>query len=156
MNDFLIRPGRRDDAEAIGDVHLDARRAAMPWLPVLHSREDAIAYFVGHVLLHQEVFVAEVNRLVAGFMVLEGDLVDHLYVAPAFQDWGIGDKLVALAKQLRPEGLKLWTFTRNARARRFYEARGFKASKFTDGTRNEEHEPDVLYTWLPSASTSGP
>jgi GNAT superfamily N-acetyltransferase len=156
MDDFLIRPGRCDDAQAIADVFLDARREAMPWLPVLHSREDAIAYFAGHVLLHQEVFVAEVNRLVAGFMALEGDLVDHLYVAPAFQGWGIGGKLVALAKQLRAEGLKLWTFTRNARARRFYEARGFRASQFTDGTRNEEHEPDVLYTWLPSESTSGP
>jgi len=98
----------------------------------------------------------EVNRLVAGFMALEGDLVEHLYVAPAFQGWGIGDKLVALAKLLCPEGLKLWTFTPNARARRFYEARGFRASQFTDGTRNEEREPDVLYTWSPSASTSSP
>jgi len=156
MDDFLIRPGRRDDAEAIADVLLDSRREAMPWLPVLHSREDAIAYFAGLVLLHQQVFVAEVNRLVAGFMALEGDLVEHLYVAPAFQGWGIGDKLVALAKLLCPEGLKLWTFTPNARARRFYEARGFRASQFTDGTRNEEREPDVLYTWSPSASTSSP
>ena len=33
------------------------------------------------------------------------------------------------------------------RARQFYEARGFIASEFTDGSRNEEREPDVLYVW---------
>ena len=32
-------------------------------------------------------------------------------------------------------------------ARRFYEARGFSAVAFTDGARNEEGEPDVLYRW---------
>ncbi|HKV55304.1 MAG TPA: GNAT family N-acetyltransferase [Candidatus Binataceae bacterium] len=128
----------------------------MPWLPVLHSREETIAYFAGQVLLQQEVFVAEIEQSVAGFMALEGDVIDHLYVAPAFQASGIGGNLVALAKQLRAEGLKLWTFTRNARARRFYEALGFEPAQFTDGARNEEHEPDVLYIWSPSPSSGGP
>jgi putative acetyltransferase len=59
--DFGSRSARGDDAEAIADVHLDSRRAAMPWLPVLHSREETIAYFAGHVLVHQEVLVAEVK-----------------------------------------------------------------------------------------------
>jgi ribosomal protein S18 acetylase RimI-like enzyme len=135
-------------------VHLDSRREAMPWLPVLHSREETIAYFAGHVLVHEEVLVAEVNELVVGFMALEGDHVDHLYIAPAYQDRGIGDTLLAIAKELRPSGLTLWTFQRSARARRFYEARGFAASEFTDGSRNEEREPDVLYAWLPNASSA--
>jgi ribosomal protein S18 acetylase RimI-like enzyme len=153
MKDFEIRPARSDDAEAIADLHFDSRRVAMPWLPVLHSREDTIAYFAGHVLLLEETLVAEVNQLVVGFIALEGDHVDHLYIAPAYQGRGIGDKLLALAKELRPDGLTLWTFQRNAPARRFYEARGFVASEFTDGSRNEERVPDVLYTWLPSASS---
>jgi putative acetyltransferase len=156
MDDLLMRLGRRGDAEAMADAHLDSRREGMPWLPVLHSREDAIGYFAGQVLLREEVLVAEVNQLVVGFIALEGDYVDHLYVAPAFQGRGIGAKLLAMAKELRPDGLKLWTFQRNAGARRFYEARGFIASEFTDGSRNEEREPDVLYTWLRSASSSGP
>lgn len=128
----------------------------MPWLPVLHSREDAICYFAGQVLLREEVLVAEVNHSVVGFIALEGNNLGHLYISPAFQGRGIGDKLLALAKELRPDGLKLWTFQRNARARRFYEARGFIASEFTDGSGNEEREPDVLYTWLRNASSSGP
>jgi ribosomal protein S18 acetylase RimI-like enzyme len=135
MKDCAIRSTRPDDAEAIADVHLDARREAMPQLPTLHSPEETIAYFGGHVLVHEEVFVAEVNKLVVGFIALEDNYVDHLYIAPSYQRRGIGDKLLAMAKQLRPSGLTLLTFQRNVRARRFYEARGFVASGFTDGSR---------------------
>ncbi len=102
MKYFKIRAARSDDVEAIADVHLDSRREAMPWLPVLHSREEAIAYFAGRVLAHEEVLVAEVNERVVGFMALEGNHVDHLYIAPSYQGQGIGDKLLATAKQLRP------------------------------------------------------
>jgi ribosomal protein S18 acetylase RimI-like enzyme len=154
MKDCEIRSARSDDVEAIADVHLDSRREAMPWLPVLHSREETIAYFAGHVLVYEEVLVAEVNELVVGFIALEGDHVDHLYIAPSYQGRGIGNKLLTMAKELRPSGLTLWTFQRNARARRFYEARGFVASEFTDGSRNEEGESDVLYAWLPNASST--
>jgi ribosomal protein S18 acetylase RimI-like enzyme len=154
MNDFEIRHAQCDDATAIADVHLDSRREAMPWLPVLHSREDTIAYFTDHVLFHEEVLVAEAHRLVVGFIALQRDHIDHLYIAPTYQRRGMGDKLLAMGKELRPDGLTLWTFQRNARARRFYAARNFVASEFTDGSRNEEGEPDVLYTWRPRASSN--
>ena len=147
----LIRPARSEDAEAVADVHNESRRVAMPWLPVLHSREEAIAYFAGHVLTHEEVLVADVNQSVVGFIALDRNHIDHLYVAPAYQGRRIGGQLLAKAKQLRPNGLTLWTFQRNASARRFYAARGFVASEFTDGSRNEEQEADALYTWSPTS-----
>jgi putative acetyltransferase len=43
--------------------------------------------------------------------------------------------------------LHLWTFQRNDRARRFYEGRGFVLVRQTDGSGNEEKEPDALYVW---------
>ena len=43
--------------------------------------------------------------------------------------------------------LSLWTFQRNAAARRFYERQGFTLVEATDGSRNMEKEPDVLYRW---------
>jgi hypothetical protein len=43
--------------------------------------------------------------------------------------------------------LELWTFQRNANARRFYETHGFRCARLTDGRDNEEHEPDALYEW---------
>jgi len=128
MKDCAIRSARSDDAEAIADVHHDSRREAMPWLPWLHSREETIAYFAGHVLVHEEVLVAELNELVVGFMALEGDHVDHLYIAPSFQGRGIGDKLLAMAKELRPSGLTLWRFQRKRTGKAFLRSarcRGF-------------------------------
>jgi len=43
--------------------------------------------------------------------------------------------------------LALWTFQRNAAARRFYETHGFVLVMETDGVDNEEREPDALYRW---------
>jgi GNAT superfamily N-acetyltransferase len=153
MNDFEIRRARSDDAEAIADVHLDSRREAMPWLPVLHSREETVTYFTD-VLLREDVLVAQADRIIVGFHRPPMRSHRSSYIAPAYQHRRIGDKLLAIAKELHPDGLTLWTFQRNARARQFYEARGFVASEFTDGLCNEEGEPDVLHTWPPCASSS--
>jgi hypothetical protein len=47
----------------------------------------------------------------------------------------------------------LHVFTRNVRARRIYRAAGFILTDQSDGTRNEEREPDCTYTW-PANRTS--
>jgi GNAT superfamily N-acetyltransferase len=147
---FQIRQAREDDAAAIAQAHVDARRVAMPWLPVVHSFEDTVQFFGDFVIPNQTVLVAELEEGVAGFIAIEGGWVEHLYVAPAHQGIGIGDALLQRAKELRPEGLMLWTFEGNHRARSFYESRGFVAVEFTDGSRNEERTPDVRYQWRPS------
>ena len=78
-------------------------------------------------------------------MLIDGNELDHLYVAPRSQGSGFGSALLSHAKTLSPH-LLLWTFPRNARAREFYEARGFVAIQHTNGD-NEENEPDVQYEW---------
>jgi hypothetical protein len=59
--------------------------------------------------------------------------------------------LLAKVKKERPTGFRLWTFQANTGARRFYERHGCKAVEFTDGRRNEEKLPDVLYAWTGDA-----
>jgi hypothetical protein len=46
--------------------------------------------------------------------------------------------------------LRLWAFHRNAQALRFYAARGFRVVERTDGSRNEEREPDAMLEWVRS------
>ena len=60
---------------------------------------------------------------------------------------GIGQRLLdkMLAEAAAGGVLRLWTFQRNAGARRFYERNGFVAVEFTDGNGNEQREPDVRY-----------
>ncbi len=152
MAQFQIRPARGDDAVAIATAHIDARRVAMPWLPVIHTFEETVRFFGEFVMPNQVVLVAEADDEVVGFIAIEGAYVEHLYVAPAHQGIGIGDALLSRAKELRPDGLMLWTFEGNHRARKFYEKRGFIAIEFTDGSRNEERSPDVRYHWKPASS----
>jgi len=149
MAEFSLRQARSEDAIAIAQAHVDARRVAMPWLPIIHSFEDTVNFFADFVIPNQIVWVAEVDSEVVGFLAIEGAFVEHLYIAPTHQGLGIGDTLLRKAKELRPDGLRLWTFERNLRARKFYENRGFVAREFTDGSRNEERTPDVLYDWNP-------
>lgn len=152
---FQIRAARMEDAIAIATVHIDARREAMPWLPFMHTFEETVSFFGDVVIPNQVVLVAELEEGVVGFIAIQGAWIDHLYIAPAQQKIGIGDKLLQLAKDLRPDGLVLWTFEGNHRARAFYERRGFVAVEFTDGSRNEERTPDVRYQWSPTNPTSG-
>jgi len=100
----------------------------------------------------RETWIAEDSGRIVAILTLHGDDLDQFYVAPGEQRRGVGDAMLAHAKHLRPEGLHLWAFQRNAPARRFYEARGFIAKKFTDGATNMEREADVLYEWKPERS----
>jgi GNAT superfamily N-acetyltransferase len=67
-------------------------------------------------------------------------------VLPQLQGRGVGSELLEIAKRSF-DRLQLWTFQRNAPARRFYEARGFALVEQTDGAGNEEKEPDARYLW---------
>jgi ribosomal protein S18 acetylase RimI-like enzyme len=84
-------------------------------------------------------------------LILKDDLLDSLYVAPDAQGQGIGTRLLELAEQRRPAGLRLWVFASNAPARAFYERHGFVVIGGSDGEANEEGAPDLLLGWTPAS-----
>jgi GNAT superfamily N-acetyltransferase len=144
---IIIRRALPSEARAVADLYIASRRGASAFIPTVHTDDETRAWVSGYLVPRLEVWVAESGGILLGIMALEDDLVDQLYIAPATQRRGVGDRLLAHAKKLRPARLRLYTFQRNAPARRFYEARGFVAIEFNDGSHNEEHEPDVLYEW---------
>jgi GNAT superfamily N-acetyltransferase len=137
----------RRDADAVAAIFGAARRAAMPWLPRLHSDAEDRRYFAEHVIGECDVLVVRRERLPVAFLALRNDMVEHLYVRPDVQRAGIGSALLEVARNRSPSGLRLWVFQRNHRARAFYARHGFAEVRFTDGSDNEEHEPDVLLAW---------
>lgn len=143
-----LRRATGADAQAIAIVLRTCFRVSLPFLPELHTAEEDLWFVREVMLVKDEVWVAEAADRIAGFIGFREGWIDHLYVHPDFQGQGIGPKLLAKPLSLR-QARRLWTFQKNTRARKFYEDRGFKLLKLTDGSGNEEKEPDALYEWRP-------
>lgn len=143
-----VRFAEPGDVDAIAEVHIAARREAMPWLPVLHTDVETRAWVAAVVMPHQEVWVAEVDGQVAGYATLDGAELNDLYMQPGYQRRGVGTALLRKAMERSAGELLLWTFQRNAGARQFCERHGFSVVELTDGAANEEREPDVRYHWF--------
>ncbi len=142
-----IREARPSEAAELAEIHIAARRQAMPWLTEPGTPDEVRAWFGRAVgIVAGEWWLAQDRGPILGFMQLSGHELDHLYIRPEAQGRGIGSALLIQAKAFSPTRLELWTFQRNAAARRFYEGRGFRPDRFTDGD-NMEGEPDVHYIW---------
>lgn len=132
--------------DAVAAVHRVSFDDRLPWLAGLHTPEEDRAYFRSVVFEECEVWGTFDGPALTSFIAFREGWVDQLYVRPAHQGRGLGSALLEIARERHPE-LNLWTFQRNAIARRFYERQGFVAVELTDGARNEEREPDIRYTW---------
>jgi GNAT superfamily N-acetyltransferase len=141
-----LRAARPDDGVAVADVFA-AARAEMRYLPALHSRQEDVAFFSTRVLPTSDVTVADGAGEVVAFSAVRGGWLEHLYVVPAQQGRGIGGALLARAMNENPAGLSLWAFAVNHRAIAFYARAGFAEVHRTDGSGNEERQPDVQMHW---------
>ncbi|MEL7255605.1 MAG: GNAT family N-acetyltransferase [Pseudomonadota bacterium] len=147
MPEVKIRRADARDGRILGDIFVAARRAALPFLEEAHSPAEIKAWISTVVVPRQTTLVAEMGVRIAGFMTLDDGSIEHLYLDPAMRRAGVGSALIAFAKGQSPEGLTLFCFAENHAACRFYEAHGFRAVKYGDGSDNEEGAPDVLYEW---------
>ena len=135
-----------EDMDAAARVHRTAFDDRLPWLSGLHTPAEDRDYFRNRIYNTCEIWGVSGAEGLAGIVAFRESWVDQLYVLPTAQNQGVGTKLLSVAQTAFPR-LSLWTFQRNPGARRFYEARGFVAVELTDGARNDEKEPDVLYRW---------
>jgi len=147
-----LRPALPSDAGAVASIFL-AARATMTYLPDLHSAEETRIWIAQVMMVECFVEVAEDDGSVVGFVALEQGHLAHLYVHPDNQGRGVGTELLSWAKGQHRTGFDLWVFQKNERARAFYRREGLVEIRRTDGTGNEEREPDVLYGWPGERST---
>jgi len=135
-----------DDAGGIAAV-LSSSLRLLTFLPVLHTVEADRRLIENIILKECEVIVAEGGASIVSFLARNGEEIRLFYSHPDFIGSGAGSLLLDAVKQSSVVALELWCFQANARARRFYEERGFRAVRFTDGRDNEEKVPDVRYRW---------
>jgi len=145
-----IRRATPDDHECIGNVWLASWRATFDFPPA-HPDEDVRRWLREHLVPDHETWVAmDKTGAVVGLMALSDDMVEQLYVAPPWIGRGLGSRFIELAKERRVNGLDLYCFQGNTRARSFYEYHGFMEIARGDGSGNQEHQPDIRYAWRPT------
>jgi putative acetyltransferase len=149
-----LRRATLEDMAAVAVLHRLTMTISLPYLPRLYTPADAVRFFREVQFAKGEVWVAEEGGIIVGYAARSPGWLDQLYVHPDHHGRGFGH---ALLEQARADvsGLQLWAFQRNARARAFYEAHGFVLDRLTDGSGNEEREPDALYVWTRPSITNG-
>jgi pimeloyl-ACP methyl ester carboxylesterase/GNAT superfamily N-acetyltransferase len=151
VTDPILRRALPADGPAIGDVWLGSWRATFEFPPA-HPDDDVRRWLADELVPHHETWVAEADGHLVGLMALSTTMVEQLYLAPDWIGRGLGRRLLALAKERRPDGLDLFCFAANTRARGFYEAHDFHPIAFGDGRGNQERQPDIHYAWRPGAA----
>jgi GNAT superfamily N-acetyltransferase len=142
----MLRQLALTDMGATARVHRAAFDHAMPWLVGLHTPDQDRWFYRERVFATCRVCGHFDGDVLSGIIAFRDGWIEQLYVLPAVQGRGVGTELLDVAKHAC-ERLELWTFQRNALARRFYETRGFTLIEQTDGAGNEEKEPDARYLW---------
>lgn len=158
-SDFEIRKALQSDMTEVARVFRASFRHALSFIPELHTPLEDENYF-HHLFAETQIFVA-CDRLglphggtssdkpvgsIVGFIAFTDSMVNHLYLSPSVTGLGLGGELLGLAKAGSSK-LQLWAFQKNEIAKRFYIKNGFAIVRETDGSGNEENEPDFLFEW---------
>jgi putative acetyltransferase len=142
----MLRQLTLEDMDSAAGVHRRSFDQALPTLAGLHTPDEDRWFFKERVFAACRIWGYFEDTVLIGFIAFRDGWIDQLYVLPSSQGQGVGAALLQVA-QSRADCLSLWTFQRNQSARRFYEKHGFVLVKETDGARNEEKEPDAMYSW---------
>ena len=91
----------------------------------------------------------EPDGTVVALMALSDDMIEQLYVAPAWIGRGLGRRSWPSRRSgVRPGSTCTASPSTPTRAGST-SAAGFEPIAFGDGSHNEERQPDVRYAWRP-------
>jgi chorismate mutase/GNAT superfamily N-acetyltransferase len=146
--EFTLRPGSPEDLPDLREVFDAATSGPGHWVE-RRTPDEVRAWFRS--LLDRpgrELWVAVRGELQLGFVLLDGDWLNLIFVHPGRAARGVGGALLDLVKSLRPHGFGLRVHQANDRARAFYLRHGLVELERTDGSSYPDAEPDLQMAWL--------
>ena len=99
---------------------------------------------VKEMLLQAEVYVYESDQKIQGFIGLNNDYIEGIFVSDKMQSQGIGKILLNDTKDKRNE-LRLNVYRKNTRAISFYQREGLEIQ--SDGLDEATGEKDYVMVW---------
>lgn len=122
-----IRQAKREDLARVAEIWVTNYR--LNFYPIF--RDDGFYFGELQVPGAMEMFAEQLPELyvyddgvVKGFACIRGAEIVHLFVEPALQGRGIGERMLAFAVNEQSARF-LWALEKNGRAIRFYERHGF-------------------------------
>ncbi len=138
----MVRKLQKTDINRVADIWLDTNLKAHYFIPAKYWKGNF--ELVKEMLLQAEVYIYENNQKIHGFIGLQDEYIEGIFVSDEMQSQGIGKILINYVKNKRKE-LLLNVYQKNTRAISFYQREGFETqcSGFDEATG----EKDYLMAW---------
>lgn len=138
----MIRKMKDNDISAVSEIWLNENIRAHSFIDNAYWISNL--EYVKEALKQAEVYVYERGGDIVGFIGLNGNYIEGIFVDRAFQSEGIGSALIEYAKA-KYAILTLNVYEKNKKALSFYIKQGFEITdKATDKNTNET---EVKMTW---------
>lgn len=138
----MIRKLQKADIEKVAAIWLDANIKAHDFIPA--SYWESNFKFVKEALPQAEVYVYERDKEIQGFIGLNEEYIEGIFVSDAMQSQGIGKMLLNYAKGKRNK-LRLKVYQKNTRAISFYQREKFELQH--SGLDEATGEKDYGMAW---------
>ena len=138
----MIRKLQNAYIDRVADIWLDANLRAHSFISPQYWKGNFET--VKKMLPQAEVYVYENDRKIWGFIGLNGEYIEGIFVSGEMQSRGIGKRLLDFVKTKKTE-LRLNVYQKNMRAIRFYQREGFKILR--EGMDEATGEKDYEMTW---------
>ena len=138
----MIRELRKADINSVAEIWLDTNCKAHAFIPASYWERNFAS--VKEMLPQAEVYVYETESGIQGFLGLNGEYIEGIFVSEAAQSRGIGKLLLNHAKGRKP-ALRLNAYQKNVRAIRFYQREGFQILRSGLDAATGEAECEMLW-----------
>ena len=118
----MIRELRKADINKVANIWLDTNITAHYFIPAQYWQNNF--ELVKELLLQATVYVYEHNQEIQGFIGLNDEYVEGIFVSDEMQSRGIGKMLLDYIKD-KKDRLQLKVYQKNVRAMSFYQREGF-------------------------------
>ena len=138
----MIRELRKVDINKVAEIWLDTNIKTHYFISAQYWKSNF--ELVKELLLQATVYIYEDNQEIQGFIGLNDEYIEGIFVSGEMQSQGIGKILLNYAKDKRNK-LHLNVYQKNARAISFYKREGFEIQH--SGLDEATGEKDYVMTW---------
>mgnify|MGYP004435019523 CR=1 FL=1 len=138
----MIRKMQNIDIDRVADIWLKTNLKAHYFIPEQYWTSNY--ELVKEMMSQAEVYVYENDKKIQGFIGLNGEYIEGIFVAAEMQSRGIGKLLLDYAKD-RKLKLLLKVYQKNTRAVCFYQREGFEIQ--CEGVDDDTGEKDYAMIW---------